>query len=262
VTGPLAGLRIGVTRSRSQAARLSVLLAAAGAEPVEMNLLEFHDPPSWGPFDEALEAWQVDSSAFDGLALTSVNAVERAVSRCRSGGADLAELAKSALVAVVGTATAEAARDHGLVPDVVPARASSEGLLEALTLQAQVPKRWLIPRALDTREVLETSLRGGGAQVHVAPVYRSAPPSDPSPVRQAFSAGMDVLTFCSGSAVTHLRAVLDESWPAPITSVAVASIGPITSQAARDAGLQVVVEAESARLESLVEAVVRWKQAR
>ncbi len=262
MTGPLAGLRIGVTRSRSQAGRLSVLLAAAGAEPVQMSLLEFHDPPSWRPFDEALEAWEADPAAFDAIALTSVNAVERAVSRSRARRVDLARFARLALVAVVGTATADAAHAHGLVPDVIPARASSEGLLEALTLQARVPKRWLLPRALDAREVLEAALRGGGAHVHVAPVYRSAPPVDPSLVRGAFSVGMDVLTFCSGSAVNHLRAVLDESWPAQIASVAVACIGPITSQAARDAGLQVAVEAESARLESLVEAVVRWRRTR
>ena len=262
MTGPLAGLRIGVTRSRSQAGRLSVLLAAEGAEPVEMTLLEFHDPPSWGQFDEALAAWQADATAFDGVALTSVNAVERAVSRARTRGVDLGLLARDALVAVVGTATADAARARGLTPQVVPPRASSEGLVEALQLLDRVPQRWLVPRALVTREVLEAALRTKGAAVHVAPVYQSTPPSDPSSVRRAFAEGLDMLTFCSGSAVTHLRAVLAESWPAEVASVPVASIGPITSRAARDAGLAVAVEAETARLASLVEAVIQWSKAR
>ncbi len=262
MTGPLAGLRIGVTRSRSQAGRLSVLLAAAGADPVEMNLLEFHDPPSWDQFDEALAAWQADSTTFDGVALTSVNAVERAVARARTRGVDLGILARDALVAVVGTATAEAARAHGLTPDVIPPRASSEGLVEALDLLDRVPERWLVPRALVTREVLEAALRAKGAAVRVAPVYQSAPPSDPSPVRRAFADGLDVLTFCSGSAVTHLRAVLPEGWPAQVGAVPVASIGPITSRAVRDAGLVVAIEAETARLASLVEAVIRWQQTR
>lgn len=262
MTPPLAGLRIGVTRSRSQAGRLSALLAAAGAQPVEMNLLEFHEPPSWRSFDDALDAWRTDAATFDAVALTSVNAVERAVARAREQGGDLAVLAKGALLAVVGAATADAARAHGLIPDVIPARASSEGLLEALHIQGHAPQRWLVPRALDAREVLEAGLRAGGASVHVAPVYRSAPPTDPSPVRHAFALGLDVLTFCSGSAVTHLRAVFAERWPAEVEFVPVASIGPITSRAVRDAGLSVAVEAESARLESLVDAVVRWTRSR
>lgn len=262
MTGPLAGLRIAVTRSRTQAGRLSSLFAAAGAEPVGLAVLELHDPPSWGPFDAAVTDWVGRRDLFDGLVLTSVNALERAVARTRSLGADLAALASPALVAVVGSATADAARAHGLTPGVIPARASSEGLLEALDGESHRPSRWFIPRALDTREVLETALRRAGADVRVAPVYRNAPPSDATAIRAELASGIDVLTFCSGSAVLHLRAVLGDGWPGDLEGVPVASIGPITTTACRDAGLEVPIEARSARLQSLVDAVVAWAAAR
>lgn len=252
----LEGLRIGVTRSRSQASTLAALLRDEGAIPVELPVLAFHDPPSWDPLDDAMAAWRADPEAFDALALTSVNAVERALRRAP----DLAH--SKALVAVVGRATAEACRAHGLTPDVIPDRASSEGLLEALERLDALPRRWLIPRALEARGVLEAELRRQGADVTVAPVYRTAPPDDPTPLQAAFAAGVDILTFCSGSAVTNLRAALGGTWPAGIADVTIASIGPITTTACHDAGLTVHIEAPTPRLVALVSAIVQHQEPR
>ncbi len=262
MTGPLQGLRIGVTRAQSQAGRLCVLLRAEGAEPVELAVLELHEPPSWEPFDAAIAAWRSDPAAFDGLVLTSANAVERAAQRAQDLGVSLSTLAGSALVAVVGAATAQAARGQGLEPHVVPAHAHSEGLLAALEQQPRQVRRWFIPRALHTREVLAAALAARGALVREAPVYRTGPPSDPSRIRDTLADGLDAITFCSGSAVEHLRSALGSGWPGLIATVPVASIGPVTSAACVQAGLDVAVQAQQARLDSLVQALVSWAPGR
>ncbi len=249
---PLRGLRVGVTRSRSQAGQLVDRLRREGAEPVELPVLEFLPPASWAPLDEALRAL----GSFDGVLFTSTNAVERTLERARrvAPEAPWADV----LVAVTGAATAEALREGGVRVDLVPDRYLSEGLLEALI--ARTPgglagTRWLLPRARDAREILPEGLRAAGAEVLVVEVYRAAPPGDPEPLRRRLEDGVDVVTFASGSSVRHL---LDAVGSLP-EDVAVASIGPVTSKACRDAGLRVAVEATEARIDALVDALVAWR---
>lgn len=251
---PLRGLRVGVTRSQTQASHLSERLRAAGAEPVELPVLEFRPPESWGPLDAALR----DLPRFDGVVFTSVNAVERTLARAASLG--LADLWSGRFLAASGTATAAALGAAGLAVDLVPSTFHSEAILESLS-ERLGPRmrgsRWLLPRAAVAREVLPEGLRALGADVVVAAAYRTTPPADLEPLRASLRAGLDVVTFASGSSVLHLLAALG-SLPA---DVAVATIGPVTSRACRDAGLAVDVEAGEARIDALVDALIRWRTA-
>jgi uroporphyrinogen-III synthase len=238
---------VGVTRSRAQASELVLLLAEAGAQPVELHCLEFVEPSSWGPADAAL----ADLSSYDGVLFTSVNAVVRTLRR--TGGWS----APGVCVAGVGPATVAALRSWGVEPDVVPRRFLSEGLLEALKQRGGlVGSRWLLPRAEVARDVLPEGLRAAGARVDVVAVYRTVAPSDPSPIRAALASGLDAITFASGSSVRHLRAaVADDGWPGVLDGVAVVTIGPITSASAREEGLVVGVEAPEASLAAMVAAL-------
>lgn len=251
---PLRGLRVGVTRSPSQASHLCDRLRAAGADPVELPVLEFLPPESWSPLDAALR----ELASFDGVLFTSANAVDRTLQRARSLG--LFDAWTGTFLAVAGTATGEALEAAGLVVDLVPAAFRSEALLEALVARfgaGLAGSRWLLPRAAVARPVLPEGLRALGAEVVVAAAYRTAPPRDPEPLRAVLREGLDVVTFASGSSVLNLLAAVG-TLP---SALAVASIGPVTSQACRDAGLAVQVEASEARIDALVEALIRWRTA-
>jgi uroporphyrinogen-III synthase len=63
---------------------------------------------------------------------------------------------------------------------------------------------------------------------------------------------VDLVTFTSASAV---RGYIDAVGEEPALQVPAASIGPQTSEALRDAGLEVKVEAKESTLDSLVAAV-------
>jgi uroporphyrinogen III methyltransferase/synthase len=65
--------------------------------------------------------------------------------------------------------------------------------------------------------------------------------------------GADYLTFTSSSTVRNLLEALDGDLPA---AARVVSIGPVTSEAAREAGLEVAVEAERHDIEGLVAALL------
>ena len=72
------------------------------------------------------------------------------------------------------------------------------------------------------------------------------------------SGDIDAVTFTSGSTVQNFLAALpgNEARNA-LEHVCVAAIGPVTAARARDLGLNVTVEAPSAAVESLSEALIR-----
>ncbi len=69
-----------------------------------------------------------DLTGYDLVCLTSVNGVDRLFELVR----DARSLA-GPTIAAIGPGTAERLREHGVVADVVPARAVGEGLLEAVS---------------------------------------------------------------------------------------------------------------------------------
>ena len=70
-TQPLANKRILVTRAAHQAGKLSEGLRAAGADPIEVPVLEIRPPASYDPLDMALRHLY----GYDWLILTSANTV-------------------------------------------------------------------------------------------------------------------------------------------------------------------------------------------
>ena len=85
---------------------------------------------------------------------------------------------------------------------------------------------------------------------------------DPDPEAVEAAQTADYVTFTSSSTVRNLLDALGDRFPA---GARIVSIGPITSEAARAAGLEVHVEAERHDVDGLVEALLadaamsRWR---
>jgi uroporphyrinogen III methyltransferase/synthase len=155
-------------------------------------------------------------------------------------------------IAAIGPGTARALAEHGIVADVVPERFVAEALVEALAPVEVEGRRVLVARAAEARDVLPDALRKRGAEVDVVALYetvREAP--EPEAVEAAQSA--DYVTFTSSSTVRNLTEALGDRFP---SQARIVSIGPITSEAARAAGLAVAVEAERHDVDGLVEALL------
>jgi uroporphyrinogen III methyltransferase/synthase len=110
----------------------------------------------------------------------------------------------------------------------------------------------LIARAAEGRDVLPDALRERGAEVDVVALYETVA-EEPDPAALDAAAAADYVTFTSSSTVRNLLAATGGRLPG---SARVVSIGPVTSEAARDAGLEVAVEAERHDIDGLVEALV------
>jgi uroporphyrinogen III methyltransferase / synthase len=244
---PLYGSRIVVTRAREQASRLAGTLRSLGAEVIELPAIRI-EPRIETPEVRAAIA-SIGSYAL--VCLTSPNGVRLLFEAMAAHGLDARALA-NATVAAIGPGTAAELAERGVIADIVPERYVAESLAEALEKVDVAGRPVLIARAAEAREVLPRALAERGAQVDVVALYETVrEDADPEAVEAARTA--DYVTFTSSSTVRNLLEAVGDRFPA---GARVVSIGPVTSETAREAGLEVDVEAERHDPAGLVEALV------
>jgi uroporphyrinogen III methyltransferase/synthase len=236
----LQGRSVIVTRAREQASRLVSLLQHAGADVVEVPVIAFAPPDDDGA---ALRDALAHTDRYRWIVVTSANGVDAiAAASPESLGA--------APVAVVGPATADALRRHGVEPTLVPERFVAEGLLEAFP-PAEPGGRVLVAQADLARRVLVDELRARGWAVDAVSAYRTVPaPVDD--VARAAVAAAHAVTFTSASTVDNFVAAVGRD---AVPSVVV-SIGPITTAAAHALGIEVTAEADPHTVDGVVDALV------
>ena len=248
---PLFGKRIVVTRAeeglggRGLGARLRQL----GADVIEAPTTRIERMDA-APMLEALERIE----DFQWVCFTSANGVRFFWDALRASGRDARALAGVRLC-TVGPMTADALLQRGLVVDVVAERFVAEGLLEVMGTRDDVfGTSVLYAGAEGARETLPSGLEALGAVVERVPLYRSVPePEGFERLRAALDERpVDLVAFTSASAVRSFVEAVGEQ---RVRDVAAASIGPTTSDAARNAGMTVAVEADPSTLAALVQAI-------
>ncbi len=146
-------------------------------------------------------------------------------------------------VAVVGPATGEALRSHGVEPGLVAQGQTAQSLAEELALREVDGSNVLVIAAAGGRDVVAPLLRRAGARVEVIAAYRSVLPSGAADrLRSALAqARPDAVTFTSGSTVANFTRALDGL---ALPACPAVCIGPVTADAARAAGWATVVTAD------------------
>lgn len=205
---------VAITRAEQGADRLAHRLRAEGFEVRECPLVKI----------ERIPGDPIEASEYDWIVLTSRVAVDEFFRRAQG---------VAPRIAVIGPGTADALREHGLEPALIPERSTQEGLLEILPRPAG---RVLFAGAEGARELLVKELTAD-----VVWLYRTIE------IRPHRFPEADLVVLASASAARSYAA-LDLGYPC-------VSIGPVTSAAARDCGLRVVAEAATHDLDGLVGAV-------
>jgi uroporphyrinogen III methyltransferase / synthase len=240
---PLFGRTVVVTRAREQASELHARLVALGAAVIKLPAIRIV------PIDFTLP----DLGRFGWVVFTSANGVDAFFERGLAPAHLDARALAPARLAVIGPGTAAALGRHGLRADLVPERFVAESLLDAFP---DGTDRLLLARAETARDVLPEGLARKGYDVEVLAVYRTeAEPLDPDAVACLRTGEVDAITFTSSSTVDNFCDAVGAPLPDPQPPVV--SIGPVTSQTARDRGLRVDAEADPHTIDGLVEALVR-----
>jgi uroporphyrinogen-III synthase len=253
MTALLSGRRILVTRPRAQAADLCDRLAALGAEPILFPTIEIAPMADYAALDKAI----ANLGNYRWLIFTSVNGVAAFWNRFdRAGRVGLSGLK----VAAIGPATAQALAQRGVRTDFIPEEYVAERILDGLgNVEGQ---RVLLPRAEMAREALADELRRRGAVVHEIAAYRTLPAAPDPRGLDELRRGVDAVTFTSSSTVRNFVSLLGDGAthgdrPA-LGRAAIACIGPITAQTAREVGLPVDVMAKEYTMDGLVAALAEY----
>jgi uroporphyrinogen III methyltransferase/synthase len=164
---------------------------------------------------------------------------------------------KGLTIGAIGPATAAEFAKTGVKVDVVPRKYVAEGLLEALANRDLNGKAFLIPRAKVARDVVPRVLMEKGGRVEVVEAYETVVPRLPvGELRRLLTPSPDVITFTSSSTAANFSRLAGTNNVAELLrGVAIASIGPITSETIRKLGLAVTIEAEESTMAGLVRAI-------
>ncbi len=250
-TKPLFGARVLVTRPEGSEASLVTMLRDRGADPVCVPAIAIAAPVDPAPLESAARAL----SSYDWVLFTSANGVRALFAALDAVGLDARAFGRAKVLAI-GPATAGALSARGIRADLVPREFRGEAAAEALIAAGGVRgRRFLLPRAEVARDVLPDTLRAAGAHLDVVTAYRNVAPDDAKRARlEALvrDRALDYVTFTAPSTVREVLAALGPGGVDALAALRVASIGPVTTEAAAKAGVRVDVTADPYTAEGLV----------
>ena len=253
-TKPLFGWNVLVPRTKEQSGSIAARLSRYGALSSVVPTISVEPPRTPQQMERAITG--LVTGRYEWVGFTSVNAVKAVRERFEALGLDARSFA-GLKIAAVGGMTAQALRDWGLFPDLVPSgEQSARGLLEEwpdYDEQLDPINRVLLPRADIATDTLVAGLQEMGWQVDDVTAYRTVRAAPPAPeVREAIkSGGFDAVVFTSSSTVRNLVGIAGK----PHASTVIACIGPATAKTAEELGLRVDVLAPVAEADSLIDAL-------
>src|SRR5262245_43236504 len=254
---PLSGRRIVVTRSREQATELIDMLEERGAEAIPAHAIRITAAEDPGPLEDACR----NAGTFDWIIFASANAVDYFM-RGLLANSDVRDL-HGVRLCTVGPSTASRLQRYGIRVDLTPAEFRSDSLVDALKASGDLKgQRILIPRANIARDRLAEELREAGAEVVDVIAYRTMPggaerTGEYDVYRLLLDRQIDAVTFASASAVRNFVTMIGEEQAADLLkATVVASIGPVTAEAAQQLGLHTTVMPKRYTIPDLVDALV------
>jgi uroporphyrinogen III methyltransferase/synthase len=256
-TKPLFGWRVLVPRTKQQAGGMVAKLAEHGAVAEVVPTISVEPPRTPHQMEKAVKG--LVTGRYEWIGFTSVNAVRAVREKFEEFGLDARAFA-GLKIAAVGGVTAEALREWGIEPDLVPKEnQSAGGLLEDWPPYDEVLdpiNRVFLPRADIATDTLVAGLQEAGWEVDDVTAYRTvraAPP--PADVREAIKSGQfDAVVFTSSSTVRNLVGIAGK----PHATTVVACIGPATAKTAEEHGLRVDVLAPEPSTDCLVAALAEY----
>ncbi len=251
---PLLGQGIVVTRAREQASDMALALNDLGAEVIQFPTIEVKPLEDYSAVRKAIGF----IGSYDWVAFTSANGVKYFWKQLEALNLDSRALG-GRKIAAIGPATAQALREHGVIPDFMPKKFVAESVVQGLTDLGMSGKRLLLPRAKVARDVLPDELRKIGCTVDVLPVYETAPGSSRrEEVLERLEKGeINVITFASSSTVENFLHFIPAEELKKYAGLRFACIGPITAKTLEQAGLPCHVQPTDFTIPALVEALLK-----
>jgi len=252
---PLFGQRVIVTRASAQANVLNARLTEQGAEVLEIPTIRIVEPDDKNPLKDVL----LGLGSYQWLVFTSANGVDCFFKYFFKGFDDLRDLG-GCRIAAVGPATAARLKAMHLKVDLTPDEYTAEGVSRAFQSSDQFSienENVALLRAQVACPELPRALEEIGAIVDDVPVYKTVPETEDRDGAVALlnQNGADWITFTSGSTVKNFDARFGLHKLVKRHGLKVATIGPETTKALLELGIESHLEADPHTIPRLVEAL-------
>jgi uroporphyrinogen III methyltransferase/synthase len=255
-TRPLFGKRIVVTRSREQASELVRQLMELGADVLEIPTIAIKPAKDATPMREAVQSMGV----YDWLVFTSPNGVTAFFEEFFKQHADIRELGV-VKIAAIGAVTRQKIEELHLTVDLVPAEFTGAALLAEFKKSVSCENlKFLLPRADLADERLARGLEDAGGIVDDLDAYQTVPDTEDRNGHRArlLAEGADWVTFTSSSTVNNFCKLVDlAALRTQFPAMRFVSIGPETTKAAQQNGLEIATEAAVHTIPGLVSALLK-----
>jgi len=256
MSGLLSGRKIVVTRTRDQASELAEQLRELGATVLELPVLKI----SKAVTKEALADVMLELGRYDWVAFTSANGVRYFFEEFFRLFDDIRSLGLLR-IAAIGDGTLRRIAELHLKVEVQPKVATAETLAEAMIETGSLDSaQVLVITGNLNRDTLVTKLEEARAIVDCFQVYQTEQVDlTDDPAAAKFRAeGADAILFASSSSAEFFAAQagvlkLAAGAKRPLAG----SIGKLTSESMKKAGIPVDFEAKTPGLPELVDALVK-----
>jgi len=252
---PLTGVRIMVTRAVEQSEDTYRSLRNLGAEVLAYPTIMatgYIDDAGWDSFKEVQKTggW---------LVFTSENGVRNFMSQLLDRDYDLRALS-GFRIAAVGKGTAVALYDFHLKADFLPSCATAVDFASEFVSKHDLKGSTVIRvRGSLAGSVLENAAREAGAGVISLTAYKTETAIWPEGLKEKlFEYAPDAMLFTSGSTFRgFLQNLTEDEGRDLLSSSAVFSIGPSTSQVISSMGYDVTVESHEHTISGLTDALIK-----
>ena len=242
---PLSGKNILLTATRSLAEKMAKRFKETGANICEMSLIAIKEIE--------IEKERLLSEINDAthILFTSSNGVDIFFEQIKRYGIDIRSL-YSKKICVIGSGSGEALNKYGVNADFIPSKFDSKSFLDEILPKLDKDSKVLMIRAKIGSDVLPKGLKSAGIAFSDIPVYDTIIDH-----RKKFELNKDMENFdyVVAASASGAKALVEMIEDKKMLSGKVVSIGPVTTKALVELGIENIITAKRYDVEGIIDAI-------
>lgn len=242
---PLSGKNILLTATRSLAEKMAKRFKDTGANICEMSLIAIKEIE----IEKEKLLSEINDSTH--ILFTSSNDVDIFFEQIKRCGMDIRSLYNKK-ICVIGSGSGEALNKYGVNADFIPSKFDSKSFLDEILPKLDKDSKVLMFRAKIGSDVLPKGLKSAGIAFSDIPVYDTIIDR-----RKKFELNKDIENFdyVVAASASGAKAIVEMIEDKKMLSGKVVSIGPVTTKALVELGIENIITAKRYDVEGIIDAI-------
>lgn len=242
---PLSGKNILLTATRTLAEKMAKRFKETGANICEMSLIAIKE------IETEKERLLSEINDSTHILFTSSNGVDIFFEQIKRYGIDIRSLYNKK-ICVIGSGSGEALNKYGVNADFIPSKFDSKSFLDEILPKLDKDSKVLMLRAKIGSDVLPKGLKSAGIAFSDIPVYDTIIDH-----RKKFELNKDMENFdyVVAASASGAKALVEMIEDKKMLSGKVVSIGPVTTKALVELGIENIITAKRYDVEGIIDAI-------